>query len=222
MPAPAPLYPLEPVHPEDTSIPDPSGAPVEPEAQTTLRSQSLEIRLGTYWFARIGIGMLLAGLVFFASYAYQNYVGLLGPGGRLVLLYLAGGLLLGAGTWWQRDAAKETLKRFGQVVFAGGLASVYVTTYAAHYFDQVRVIDSPLVDGVLLLGWAGFIVWIAERKKSELLAVFAVVLACYSAIITRVGTYTLYSNLVLTVAAVIFLMRNRWAGVFPPAWRRAT
>lgn len=186
---------------------DHESAPPAPE------EASLEMRLGTYWFVRVGVGMLLAGLALFASYAYQNFIWKLGPGGRLVLLYLASGVMLGAGAFWQRKAVKESLRNYGQVLFAGGLAAVYFTTYAAHHFEAMRVINSGLVDGVLLFAWASFMVWIAERKKSELLALFAILLAYYAAVITRVGTFTLYSNLVLTAAAVFFLVRNRWARV---------
>src|SRR5262249_1349285 len=73
--------------------------------------------------------------------------------------------------------------------------------------------QSALLDGALLLGCAGLIVWIADRKKSQVLAIFAVGLAYYTSIITRVGYFTLYSNLVLTVATVWFLVRNRWAAL---------
>ncbi len=70
-----------------------------------------------------------------------------------------------------------------------------------------------MVDGTLLLAWAGVIAWIADRRKSEVMALFAVGLAFYSSVITRVGDFTLYSNLVLTIAAVVFLVRNRWASL---------
>jgi uncharacterized membrane protein len=172
---------------------------------------SFEMRLGTYWLVRIGIVMLLTGLVFFGNYAYENYVGLLGPTGKVSLLYVASTILLGFGAWWQRKAAKASLKNYAQVLFAGGLASVYFTTYAAHHIQQLCIIDNALLDGALLLAWAGFMVWIADHKKSEVLALFAVGLAYYTSVITRVGSFTLYSNLVLTLAAVFFLVRNRWA-----------
>ncbi len=171
------------------------------------------MRLGTYWLVRIGIVMLLTGMVFFGNYAYQNFIVRLGAGGKISLLYFAGALLLGAGAWWQRKAVKESLKNYAQVLFAGGLALVYFTTYAAHHIENLRVIESPLLDGAMLLAWAGFMVWIADRKKSEVLALFAVGLAYYTSVITRVGSFTLYSNLLLTIAAVFFLVRNRWAGL---------
>jgi hypothetical protein len=66
---------------------------------------------------------------------------------------------------------------------------------------------------VLLLALAGVMVGIADFKKSEVLAVFAILLAYYTSIITHVGLFTLYSNIVLTAAAVYFLVRNRWAAL---------
>lgn len=199
-----PLYTAAPIKPPFIPPAQPSSAP---------EKRSFEMRLGTYWLVRVGIVMLLTGLVFFGNYAYQNFIGLLGPAGKVSLLYLASGILLGAGAWWQRRAAKESLKNYAQVLFAGGLAAVYFTTYAAHHIPNLRVIASSLLDGALLLGWAGFMVWMADRKKSEVLALFAIGLAYYTSVITRVGSFTLYSNLVLTVAAVFFLVRNRWAGL---------
>ncbi len=169
------------------------------------------MRLGTYWLVRVGIVMLLTGLVFFGNYAYHNFIGKLGAGGKISLLYLASALLLVAGAWWQRKASKESLRNYGQVLFAGGLAFVYFTTYAAHHVARLRIIESAALDGVLLLAWAGFMAWIADRKKSEVLALFAVGLAYYTSVMTQVGAFTLYSNLVLTLAAVFFLVRNRWA-----------
>jgi uncharacterized membrane protein len=174
-------------------------------------TRSFEMRLGTYWLVRVGIVMVLTGLVFFGHLAYENYISRLGPGGKVTLLYLASGLLLSAGWWFQRATVRINLKNYGQVLFAGGLAALYFTTYAAHHVEHLLVIRNAALDGTLLLLCAGFIVWIADRKKSEVLALFAVGLAFYSCIITRVGFFTLYSNLVLTLTAVFFLVRNRWA-----------
>ena len=95
-----------------------------------------------------------------------------------MLLYLLSGALLGIGSWLYRK--QETLKNYAQVLFAGGLAAVYFTTYAAHHIPTLQVIRSAAVDGVLLLGWAAFVVWLADRRKSEILALFAVGLAFYS------------------------------------------
>lgn len=196
--------------------PKPSPLPGIPKPTSGLETQptevrSFEMRLGTYWLVRIGVVMVLTGLVFFGNLAYQNYISRLGAGGKVTLLYLASGVLLGAGWWWQRQAAKESLRNYAQVLFSGGWAATYFTTYAAYHIERLRIIQSPLIDGILLFVCAGWMVWVADRKKSEVMALLAVGLAYYTSIITRVGYFTLYSNLVLTVAAVTFLIRNRWA-----------
>jgi uncharacterized membrane protein len=195
---------------DQQSQPEPALAPVPEKiaAQTAEPPPSFELRLGTYWFVRIGIVMLLTTMVFLGNYAYQHYIGRLGPAGKVVLLYTVSAGLLAAGVILPRR--REQLKNYGQVLFAGGLAAVYFTTYAAHHFGNLRIIQSAVLDGTLLLAWTAFIVWLADRKKSEVLAVFAIGLAYYAALITNVGNFTLASNLILAVAAVFFLVRNRW------------
>ena len=214
--APIPVAP--PVPPTIPAATAPAGGsrPTVPAAAAKAElpgKGSFEMRLGTYWLVRIGIVMVLTALVFFGNLAYQNFISKLGPGGKVALLYIASAGLLVAGAWWQRKAAKESLKNYAQVLLAGGLAAVYFTTYAAHYNEHLKIIQDRTLAGALLLAWAGFMVWIADRKKSEVLALFAVGLAYYTSIITRVGYFTLYSNLVLTAAAVFFLVRNRWAAL---------
>ena len=186
--------------------------PVAPRSEVApAKPDSFEMRLGTYWLVRVGIVAMLTALVFFGSYAYQNYIGKIGPVGKISLLYLASGILLGFGAWFQRRAAKESLRNYAQVLLAGGMAAVYFTTYAAHHFPHLQVIRSAALDGALLLAWAGVMAWTADRKKSEVFAMFAIGLAFYSSVITHVGYFTLYSNLVLAAAVLFFLVRNRWA-----------
>jgi len=180
------------------------------EGLASETSKSLEMRMGTYWFVRLGVVMVLTAVVFFGKYAYTNFIGNLGALGKVTLMYLAGGVLTVLGAWLQRGRYRESLRNYGQVLFAGGLATVYFTTYAAPHVERLRVISSPVVDGILLLAWAGFIVWLADRRKSELMAVLAVGLAFYASAITQVGVFTLFSNLVLTVVTVAFLFRHRW------------
>ncbi len=195
----------------ETEAPRPFVPPTSPLAPVTRAPrETFEMKLGTYWLVRVGIVMLLTGLVFLGTYAYKNYIGKFGPVGKVTLLYSASAALLGFGGWLQRKREKESLRNYGQVLFAGGLAAVYFTTYAAHYVEVLRVIASPFVDALLLMGWAAATIWIADRRKSEVLALFAVALAYYTSAITDVGLFTLGSNLVLTAAAVFFLVRNRW------------
>lgn len=172
-------------------------------------TEPLELRVGTYWMARIGIVILLTGLVFLGNYAYHRIVPLLGPWGKLSLLALAGVALGELGTWLERS--RESMRNYGRVLLAGGAATIYYTVYAAHFVEALRVIESPVLGGGLLLALAGGFLWHAERRRSEALALPTVLLAYYTSAINSIGGFTLFSNLLLTAAAVFFLVRHRWA-----------
>ncbi len=171
-------------------------------------AEPLELRVGTYWMSRIGIVILLTGLVFLGNYAYHRFVALLGPGGKLALLALAGGALAGLGLWLEKKG--ESMKSFGRVLLGGGGATLYYTAYAAHFVSALRVIESALLGGTLLLALAGGILWFAERRRSETTAFLVVLLSYYTSAINSIGAFTLFSNLLLTIVAVVFLVRHRW------------
>ena len=92
---------------------------------------------------------------------------------------------------------------WGRTVMAAGLASLYVTIYAACSLESVRVIHSPALTGVLLLSWSLYVVLLAERKKSQTLSLFAITLAYSSSAINPVNSFTLTADLLLAITAVL-------------------
>ena len=202
-PLPVPLPVVPPVPP----VPVPPPPPRE----------SVEMRIGSAWLVRAGVVLLLTSLAFLGDYLYQNVVPSLGPVSKVGLLYLGAGALAGLGAWLERSRmARENprVQNYARVVFAGGLAAVYYVTYAAHYYPNLRVIGSPLLAGMLLIGWTAFMVWLADRHDSQTLATFAILLAFYTSAINEIAGFTLVSNLPLAVAAVFLLRRHLWR-IFP-------
>ena len=179
-------------------------------------AQSIEMKLGTYWFVRIGVMLLLTGLGVLAYYN-KNFFFELTPQAKVSVFYLLSAAMGGVGFWLQRN--KENLKNYGQVLLAGGFAGVYLTTYAAHVIEPVKIIDNATFALLLLFAWGGFMVWVADRLKSETIALFAIGASYYATYVPLIhsgGTddvsnwVILFSNLVLAVAAVAFMLRNRW------------
>jgi hypothetical protein len=208
-PPPVPLAPI-------ASTPEPAAA--------AAPHQSVEMRIGTTWLVRAGIVLLLTSLAFLGNYLYENVVPHLGAGGKVALLYLGAAMLTGLGAWLERSRqARELsgLQDYARVVLAGGLAAVYYVTYAAHHYPQLRIIQSALAAGLLLLGWAAFMVWLADRRESEILATFAILLAYYTSAINEIASFTLVSNLVLSAGAVYLMRRHLWS-FFPFASLLAT
>jgi hypothetical protein len=172
---------------------------------------SWEFQLGTVWLVRVGIVILLTGVVFLGNYAYHHIVPHIGPGAKLALLYCFGGGLAWLGARFEKRS--ESLRNYGRVLLAGGAALVYYTTYGATFVDKLRVIESPLSGGVLLLGVGGLIVWLAEKRKQQSVALMAILLSYYTSAINPLGLFSLYSSLLLTLAAVYFVLRHRWTKI---------
>ena len=172
---------------------------------------SFEFRLGTVWLVRIGIVVLLTGLVLLGNYAYQNIVPRLGPELKILGLALISGLLATLGLRLARSG--EALRNYGRVLLAGGAALFYYTTFAASFVESLRVIPQPLVGGLILLIVGGAIVWWAARKKAQSVVLMAILLSYYTSAINPIGWFSLYSNLLLTATGVWFLARERWLAV---------
>lgn len=187
--------------------PPPSSAPSGPPPPR----EAFEFRLVQVWFVRIGVVVFLTALVLLGNYAYQEWIANLGPSARAFALALLSGGVLGAGALLEKK--RESLRQFARVLMAGGFAGIYYTAYASHFVPALRWIESPVAAGVLLVALAGMLVWLAERKQSQTLAVLGIGLAWYSCVINPVGWFTLASNLVLSAAAVFFLLRNRWTAL---------
>ena len=211
--APLPGVPPPPVRARREKVKTQS-VPVEPRAaepptpESTEERSSLELHLGTVWLARIGIVILLTGFVFLGNFAYHNFVAQFGAGGKLALLVTAGAALAATGNWLARK--RESMAGYARVLTAGGAATIYYAAYAAHFVERLRVIESPIVGGVVLLALAGGFVWFADRKKSEPLALLALLLSYYTSAVNPIGTFTLFSALLLTASSVFLLLRHQW------------
>ena len=209
-PAPPPLPVKAAVEPESVA-PVVTAAPPPIPAVFQAPESSLEMRVGTVWLARIGIVIVLTGLVFLANYAWKSLVENFGAVAKLGLLYLAGGTLCATGLLIERG--RESLRSYARILIAGGLAAIYYTTYAAYYVPSLKVIGSPLVAGLLLVAIAGVIGWMADRRNSQSTAALAIFLAFYASAANPIAYFTLSSNAILVVAAVVLMARKRWMAV---------
>ena len=185
-----------------SAVPPPLDPPLPP-----VPRPSLEFQFGR-WLTRIGavFGIITLALILSLTHSYLFRV--LGPGGILGLSALA---CIGVVLWAERIERHPLV--FGRTVLSLGLAGLYVTLYAAHGFESVRIIDSPLLGLVLLLLWSVYVLIIADRKKSQGLALFSIALAYFSTAINPVDRFTMAADLLLAGTAVIFLLRHGWAGL---------
>lgn len=194
-PSPPPL-PTTPVW-----LPDATAAPSQESGAT------FEEKLGQVWLVRIGIVLLLTGLVLGANWAYKNWIQDLPAGMRLLGLYGFSAILGGGGIWLSK---KENLKNYGEVLLAGGLAFFYYCTYAAHHVKRLQVIESPVTAALCLLVSAAMIALVSWFRKSQGTAVMGILLASYATMIQPLDWLSSLSNLLLALMGVLLMLRPGW------------
>jgi hypothetical protein len=202
-----PGHPMPPLMPASYLPSPPPAAPFAEAPLPPVPRPSLEFQFGR-WLTRIGAVFGIITLALILSLTHHYLFRVLGPGGILGLSAL---VCLGIAMWAERIERRFPV--FGRTVLALGLAGLYVTLYAAHSFESVRVIASPLLAGVLLLLWSVYVLKIADRKQSQGLALFSIALAYFSTAINPVGRFTMAADLLLAGTVVIFLLRHGWAAL---------
>lgn len=197
-----------PVHPPMPPPPAPEAKALPP--LPPVPRPSLEFQFGR-WLTRIGAVFGIITLVLILSLTHAYLFTLLGPTG---ILSLSGtfcmAIVIGAQFLERRN---PHLLFFARSILALGLAGLYVTLYAAHSFDSVRVLANPLAAGLLLLLWSVYVFFLAETKRSQSLALFSIALAYFSTSINPIGRFSMAADLLLAGAAVLFLVRHGWAAL---------
>ena len=79
----------------------------------------LETRIGTLWLRRVGLVVLVIGVVFFGNYIHRN----LHPWLKVAACYALAIGLAGLGTFLERG-----VQAFGRALTAGGLAIAFFTS----------------------------------------------------------------------------------------------
>ncbi len=236
-PAPEPEpAPVEPVAATAPAPPPPEPAPVEPvpaepewaervrqqgpkpkkKAAPPAARESLEEKIGLFWFTRIGalVGIVAAG--WFFKYTIENQW--IGPWGRVAVGALAGAALL---VWGQLLARgkKPTHFVFVQGVLGLGLALLLVTSYASFAFYDL--LPLPVTFGIvaLLCVFGGAL---AVHHKAEAILVLSLLAAFLNPVMLSTGVdraLVLFSYLlVMTGAALVVAAKLRfrvatWAAV---------
>ena len=120
--------------PPSPQSPPPSAWPPHVAAPPSS-GHATEAQFGQKWLLIGGIAITVFGLAFFLKYAFeQNWVG---PAGRVSLSYLAATAFLGVGDCCRRKGAET----FGLYLLGGGIATLYLTTFAA---NQVYDLIGPV------------------------------------------------------------------------------
>lgn len=199
--------------PQWQPVPDFQARPAAPGAAKTGPARDLERTLGVNWLSKIGMVVLVLGVVFFLRYAFEQ--GWITIPMRIVL-GVVGGLALGVTGDLLRWRDRERFGVYGQVLAGGGAAIVFFSLFAAYQFEEYRAatgmkleIDAILL-GLTAVGLGGY----AVVRRAPVLAMEAVGLGTLASLFgDEFAAFSVVYTLLLTGAVVAAAAWRRWPWV---------
>ena len=169
----------------------------------SVEAPSLESRIGSQWFNRIGILAVLIGVGWFLKLAFDNHW--IGPIGRVFSGLLAGVALI----VWSERFQKRGFAAFSYSLKAIGSGTLYLSLWAAY---QVYALVPAGVAFAAMIGVTAFNGLMAWTQDSELLALYAVGGGLITPLLVSTGgnhEVTLFSYLLVLDLAVLVLVALR-------------
>jgi uncharacterized membrane protein len=204
--------PVEPLQPMTQTSPETKPPRTEKPAR---RFRFDTLRSGEYWLNKIGIGLLLLGLIFLYKYSVDQ--GWLVPTVRVAFGLVLGTALLAIGLRVYQDH-----RHFSQVVLGGSIAAYYTTGFAA--FNLYALVTYP-VAFVFMVSITVLAVLLALRHGEVALSVIGVAGALATPFLLYSGTENVpalvaYTCLILTGTGAIYFYRG-WRSHFLMAFAGA-
>ncbi len=162
-----------------------------------------EFFLGTRFLLWLGGLFLLIGAGYFASLIQPK----LTPQWRVILSSLASFCFIGFGAYLTRF-----YRWTGRNIIIIGISLLYLTSFASHYIQPMKVFGSILPAVLCMFASSGCVLYLAQRWKSEMSALYAVFLGFIVSLIliSQNGQSALISLLIISVINAILLWSNQW------------
>jgi uncharacterized membrane protein len=189
-------------------------APPAPRFEHVLppRQASLEDRLGSQVFNRVGIVAVLIGTTWFLKWAMDNHwVGALG---RVVI-----GLIAGAGiVVFSERFRRQGYKAFAWSLKAVGAGILYLSLWAAFQVYHLLPAGAAFAAMIAVTAWNAYLAW---SQDAEILAVYAMVGGFATPLLLSTGQehniFLLSYLLSLDLAIVLLVRLKGWSRMLPGA-----
>lgn len=164
---------------------------------------SLESRIGSQWFNRVGILAILIAAAWFLKLAIDNHW--VGPLGRVLI-----GVLSGAGiVAWSERFQRRGYAAFGYSLKAIGSGILYLSLWAAFSLYQLLPAGVAFAAMFIVTAFNAFMSWVQD---AELLALYAIAGGLATPLLVSTGgnhEAALFSYLLLLDGAVLVLVSLR-------------
>ena len=190
--------------------PIPTGPSSESLAQNSTRnlpkpSGSLEDRIGSQLFSRIGIVALLIATTLFLKWAIDNHW--IGPIGRILAGLAAGAAVV----IWSERFRRQGFNAFSFSLKAIGSGALYLSLWAAFQLYHLLPAAVALPAMILVTAWNAYMAW---SQNSQILAAYALVGAFATPLLLSTGgnheVFLFTYILAIDIATVCLVRLKPW------------
>ncbi len=174
----------------------------------TASEESLEERIGTNWFARLGIITLATGVGFLLTLPYAALPAF-APG--------IAGILIATAIITFAELKREKLAHIAGYLLGGGIALLFFSVLRFSFFSTTPAIESRTVLTVLLMVSVCTGLFFAVRRRSTYLTGLCLLLGYAAAIIADSPAVLFVSVIVLSLIAVAYDRRFHSPGILAVA-----
>jgi uncharacterized membrane protein len=201
--------------PRPAGAPGTEGLPAPNFAKHIPKAKgSLEDRIGSQIFSRIGIVALLIATTLFLKWAIDNHW--IGPLGRILAGLIAGVAIV----VWSERFRRQGFHAFSYSLKAIGSGALYLSLWAAFQLYHLLPASAALAAMILVTAWNAYMAW---SQNSQILAAYALAGAFLTPLLLSTGgnheIFLFTYILAIDIAAVVLVRLKSWPrllfGAFP-------
>ncbi len=171
------------------------------------KKNSLEQEIGLYWLNRLGITSLVIGIALLLMYSFQYF----GSVAKIASGFMIAAAFLVGGEWMENRGGP---KWYARSLMGGGWAVAYFTVFAMHHIPAVKVIADQNLECVLLYAVAFCAMRHCIWKRSELTALFALVLGLVTFALSEPSIASALASAVLVESVCTLSRKLNWTRLY--------
>jgi len=165
---------------------------------------TLEMQIGLYWFAKVGIVVFLVGIVFLLMEPFESLPRAFGP--------ILGFVIAAAATMLSRFLGRSSSLLSGYML-GGGLVLFFVSGLRLHYFSAQPLLTSVTLELILLLVIAGVSIAISVRRVSVYTSAVSITMLLVAGLLSD-NASVLFPILFAVSALTVYLkLKQGWNGI---------
>lgn len=171
------------------------------EIENSNREDNLEYRIGQFWFAKVGIVVLIIGFAFLLTLPYENSLSIF----PIVLGYFFSGGLIALSQYW-----KKNFPHISGFILGGGFVLSYFTALRLYYFSSAPYITSLSLEIILLIIISGLTLFYSVKKRSVYLTAVCLTLGFLTAMVSDQPYFIFIMLTLLSAVTVYFTLKYKW------------